>query len=80
MHEFVIGWRLGFITSVIGLAPWFITSVIGPAPWFITSVIGPCVFGVYGAGGVVISIEGPDVSESLGLLESRDILSPVGHL
>ena len=64
MYEFVIGWRLGFITSVIGLAPWFITSVIG----------------VYGAGVVVISIEGPDVSESLGLLESRDILSPVGHL
>ena len=58
MYEFVIGWRLGFITSVIG----------------------PCVFGVYGAGVVVISIEGPDVSESLGLRESRDILSPVGHL
>jgi hypothetical protein len=69
MYEFVIGWRLGFITSVIGLVPWFITSVIGP-----------CVFGVYGAGVVVISIEGPDVSESLGLPESRDILSPVGHL
>ena len=59
MYEFVIGWRLGFITSVIGLAPWFITSVIG----------------VYGAGVVVISIEGPDVSKLLGLPESRDILS-----
>ena len=50
------------------------------AHWFITSVIGPCVFRVYGAGVVVVSIEGPDVNESLGLLESRDILSPVGHL
>ena len=31
---------------------------------------------MYGAGVVVVSIEGPDVSESLGLL-SPDILSPV---
>jgi hypothetical protein len=39
-------------------------------------VIGPCVFRVYGAGVVVVSIEGPDVSESLGLPESRGIRSP----
>jgi hypothetical protein len=40
---------------------------------------------VYVAGVVVISVEGPDVSESLGLSESLghseswDILSPVRH-
>ena len=50
----------------------------GLAYWFITSVIGPCVFRVYVAG--VVPVEGPDVSESLGFSESRDILSPVGHL
>ena len=45
----------------------------GLAHWFITSVIGPCVFRVYVAG--LVPLEGPDVSESLGLSESWDILS-----
>ena len=43
----------------------------GLAHWFITSVIGPCAFRVYGVGVVVVSIEGPDFSESLGHSESR---------
>ena len=51
----------------------------GLAHWFITGVTGPCVFRVYGAGVVAVSIEGPDISELLGHSESRDILSPVRH-
>jgi hypothetical protein len=46
---------------------------------FITSVNGLHVSGLYVAGVMVVSMEGHDISESLGHSESWNILSPGRH-